>query len=88
MSPATAAYCLELGCQRIWTVRVDMSPLGIALDWRGQGLHGNGLPVYTLQHFKWMTSKDLLYSMWNSAHCDVAAWMGEEFGGEWIHVYV
>ena len=26
--------------------------------------------------------------VWNSAQCDVAAWMGGEFGGEWIHVYV
>ena len=25
---------------------------------------------------------------WNSAQWYVAAWMGEEFGGEWIHVYV
>ena len=24
----------------------------------------------------------------SSAHCDVAAWMGGEFRGEWIHVYV
>ena len=23
----------------------------------------------------------------NSAQCYVAAWMGEEFGGEWTHVY-
>ena len=26
--------------------------------------------------------------MRNSAQCNVAAWMGGEFGGEWIHVYV
>ena len=25
---------------------------------------------------------------WNSAQCYVAAWMGGEFGGEWIHVYL
>ena len=42
----------------------------------------------TLLHLKWITNKDLLYSTWNSAKCYVAAWMGEEFGGEWIHVYV
>ena len=30
----------------------------------------------------------LLYSIWNSAQCYVAAWMGGEFRGEWIHVYV
>jgi len=28
------------------------------------------------------------YSTGNSAQCCVAAWMGGEFGGEWIHVYV
>ena len=32
--------------------------------------------------------KDLVYSTWNSAGCYVAAWMGGELGGEWIHVYV
>ena len=35
-----------------------------------------------------MDNKDLLYSTGNSAQCYVAAWMGEEFGEEWIHVYV
>ena len=30
----------------------------------------------------------LLHSTWNSAQCYVAGWMGEEFGEEWIHVYV
>ena len=34
------------------------------------------------------SNKDLLFSTGNSAHCYVAAWMGGEFGGEWIHVYV
>ena len=28
---------------------------------------------------------NLLYSIWNSAQCYVAAWMGGEFGREWIH---
>ena len=27
-------------------------------------------------------------NMWNSAQCHVAAWMGGEFGGQWIHVHV
>ena len=30
----------------------------------------------------------MLYSIGNSAQCYVAAWMGREFGEEWIHVYV
>ena len=39
-------------------------------------------------YLKWIISKDPLYSTWNFAQCYVAAWMGGEFGGEWIHVYV
>ena len=31
---------------------------------------------------------DLLYSTWSSAQYFVAAWVGREFGGEWIHVYL
>ena len=42
----------------------------------------------TLLYLKWITSKDLPYSTWNSIQCYVAAWMGGEFGGEWILVYV
>ena len=42
----------------------------------------------TLLYLKWITSKDLLYSTGNSAQCYVAAWMGGEFGGEWIQVCV
>ena len=41
-----------------------------------------------LLYLKWITKKDLLYSTWNSAKCYVTAWIGEEFGGERIHVYV
>ena len=47
-----------------------------------------GRDMYTLLYLKWITNKDLLYSTGNSAQCYVAAWMGGEFGGEWIHVYV
>ena len=43
--------------------------------------------MFTLLHLKWMTNKDLLYSTWNSS-VYVPAWMGEGFGGEWIHVHV
>ena len=32
--------------------------------------------------------EDLFYSTGNSAQCYVAAWMGEDLGVEWIHVYV
>ena len=46
-----------------------------------------GMDIYILLYLKWIT-KGLLYSTGNSAQCYVAAWMGEEFGREWIHVYV
>ena len=45
-----------------------------------------GVVRYTL-YLKWSTNKDLPYSTWVSAQGYVAAWMGGEFGGEWICVY-
>ena len=39
-------------------------------------------------HTAVFNNKDLLYSTGNSAQCYVAAWMGGEFGGEWLHVHV
>ena len=41
-----------------------------------------GMDMYTLLYLKWITNKDLLYGIGNSAQCYVAAWMGGEFGGE------
>ena len=38
--------------------------------------------------YTWITNKDLLYSTENSAQWYVAAWLGWQFVGEWIHVYV
>ena len=60
---------------------------------RGEGsrkgiVRGFRIDMYTLLYLKWITNKALLYSTGNSAQCYVAAWMGEEFGGEWIHAYV
>ena len=46
------------------------------------------MDIYTLLHLKWIINKDLLFSTGNSALCYVAAWMGGEFGEEWIHEYV
>ena len=43
--------------------------------------------MYALLYLNWITNKDLLHSTWNSPQCYVAAWMGGEFGGKWIHVY-
>ena len=47
-----------------------------------------GVDMYTLLYLKWITNKDLLYSTGNSVQCYVLAWMGGEFEGEWIYVYV
>ena len=44
--------------------------------------------MYTLLYLKWITNKGPLYSTGNSAQRYVAAWMGGEFGGEWIHGYL
>ena len=62
---------------------------GLAGEGWGEGIVREfGIDMYTLLYSKWITNKDLLYSTGNSAQCYVAAWMGGEFGGEWIHVYV
>ena len=45
------------------------------------------LHFHTLLYLKWISDKDLL-STGNSAHLHVAAWMGGERGGEWVHEYV
>ena len=42
-----------------------------------------GMDMYTLLYFKWVTNKDLL-----STQSYVAAWMGGEFRGKRILVYV
>ena len=48
-----------------------------------------GADMYTRLYLKWITNKDRgVYSTGNSAQCGVTAWMGEEFGGKWIHVCV
>ena len=56
----------------------------------GEGrVRESGMDVDTRLCFTWRTSNDLLLdSSGNSAQCHVAAWMGGEFGGERIHVYV
>ena len=55
----------------------------------GKGIIGEfGMNIYTLLYLTWITNKDLLFSTGNFAQCIVTAWMGEEFGGEWMHVHV
>ena len=45
-----------------------------------------GINMCTRLYLKWITKKDLLYSTGYSAQCYVAAWMGGQFGEEWIQV--
>ena len=50
-----------------------------------------GVVMYTLLYLKWKTKEDLLYSIWNSAQCYVAVWMGGgglEENGLHIHVWL
>ena len=55
----------------------------------GDGIIGEfGMDMYTLLYLKWIINKDLLYSTGNSVQCYEAAWVGGEFGREWIRVYV
>ena len=46
------------------------------------------MDMCTLLYLKWVTNKDLLYSIQNSVQSYVAAWMAGGFGGEQIHIYV
>ena len=48
--------------------------------WEGRIVREFGMDVYTLLHLKWITNKDLLYSLQNSAQCYVVAWMRGVFG--------
>jgi len=48
----------------------------------------SGMDAYTLLCLKWITNKAPLYSAWNPAQYHVAAWLGGEFGGERMHVYI
>ena len=54
--------------------------------WKEGIISEPGMDMYTLLYLKWITSKVLLYSTGNSAQYYIAAWMGGEFWGEWIHV--
>ena len=40
-----------------------------------------GVDMYTLLYLKLITNEDILCSTGNSAQSNVAAWVGEEFGG-------
>ena len=47
-----------------------------------------GMDMDTLLYLTGRSNRDLLDSTGHSAQCHEAAWMGGEFGGEWICVCV
>ena len=55
----------------------------------GDGVVGDfGKVLYTQQCLRWITSKELLYSTWNSAQCYVPAWMGGSLGENgYMYIY-
>ena len=48
--------------------------------WVARVRHDLATKPLPLLYLKWITSKDLLYVIRNSAQCYVAAWMGAGFG--------
>ena len=61
----------------------------ILLSLKKRQIRGEGIVrEFALLYLKWITNKDLLYDIGNTAQPYVAAWMGGEFEGEWVHVYV
>ena len=70
-------------------IQMNETDLENALTELGEGIVREfGIERYTPLYLKWITNKVLLYRTGNSAQGYVAAWMGGEFGGEWIHVYI
>ena len=47
-----------------------------------------GMDMDTLLYLTWRSNKKLVSRTGSSAQCHVAAWMGGEFGGEGIHVWL
>jgi len=72
----------------------DSAQYSVITSWLPGGRLGDGIVMEfgmdmdTRLYLTWRTNKDLLDSTGNSAQCHVAAWMGGEFAGEWIHVHV
>ena len=45
------------------------------------------MDMSTLLYLKWITNKEIFYSTGNSAQSYAAAWMGQQLGGEWLHMH-
>ena len=54
----------------------------------GNGVKEFRMDMYSLLYLKCITIKDLLNCTWNPDQCYVAAWMGADFGGKWVYVYI
>ena len=69
----------------------ENKPMAAGVGGIGGGL-GEGIPrelktdMYTRLHLQWRANKVLLFCARDAAQCYVAAWRGEEFGGEQISV--
>ena len=71
------------------TKRINLWLPGVGEEGCGEGIVREfWMVMYTLLYSKQITNKDLLYSTWGFTRCYVAACMGGESGGEWIHVCV
>ena len=88
---------LFVEAKKKWYKRTDLQTRKRLIDLENELMVARGKEIvkdfgkvmfYTLLCLKWITNKNLLYSTWNSAQRYVPAWMGEGFGGEWIHVCV
>ena len=61
-----------LVCQLIFDIGENViNPCWGWEGWRGGIVREFGVDMYTKLYLKWITNKDLLYSMWNSAQCYV-----------------
>ena len=56
---------------------------------RGGGINWEiGIDIYTLLYKKYITNKDLLYSIGNSSQYSVMTYMRKRSKKEWIYAYV
>ena len=75
------------GLKIIGSYRKQQTNLPLQQGRMGEGtVRKVGIDMHTVLYLRWIPNKDLLCSTGNSAQRYVTAWMGAEFGGEWIHV--
>ena len=80
---------IEPGSPALQADSLPSQPPGKPITLKGKGSLGSlGWTWTPCLYLKWIANEVLLHSTGNSAQCYVAAWMGGEFGGEWVHVYI